>query len=321
MINLNKRPKNKKQNFMKFKIMNKISAWRVVFTGLLIIGFFFSCNSRINDPVNENNDPIVKPVGLKNYFEIATWNIEFFPKNGTKTINLVKDIIRDLDIDMIAVQEIASISSFNILLDSLDGWKGILSADEYSNGSYQKTGILYKSDFISVSSVHNIFLNDPDPFPRPPLSAFVEIKDVNGKQYDFSIIVLHLKAFGDDPSEERRRKAIVKLEDFISKEIENGADPDFIVIGDWNDRVSDTGSNNVFLPFLDNPGQYFFITDTLKTAIDHILITSDSWGEFGDGEIERLDQLTQLGFNYDELVSDHLPIMARFKGFNISTSK
>ncbi|KAA3616951.1 MAG: hypothetical protein D8M58_04870 [Calditrichaeota bacterium] len=305
---------------MRNSLEKKTSPWIIFITVLFITVSFYSCNDRVNSSDTDDSGPVVNPIGKKNYFEIATWNIEWFPKSNSKTINLVKDIIRDLDLDMIAVQEISDVASFNTLSDSLDGWKGILSTDQYSSNSYQKTGILYKSDFISISSVHNIFENDSYPFPRPPLSAFVEIKDINGTQYDFSIIVLHLKAFSDESSEQRRREAIIKLEDFVSQEINNGADADFIVLGDWNDRVSDTGSNNVFLPFLDKNNQYSFVTDKFTTAIDHIMITNNSQAEFGDGETEMLDLRKELS-NYSSDVSDHLPVMARFKGFTISTTK
>ncbi len=303
---------------MKFRIPNRTNLQSTLLAGLIIIAFFSSCTIRDGSDT-ETNEPIVTPIGNKNYFEIATWNIEWFPKNNAKTVNLVKDIIRDIDIDLIAVQEIASIKSFNTLVDSLPGWKGVLSNDQYSNGTYQKTGILYKSDFISISSVYNIFENDSYPFPRPPLSAYVEIKDINGVQYNFSVIILHLKAFSGDSNEQRRKEAILKLEDFISNEIDNGADADFIVLGDWNDRVSDAENDNVFLPFLDKPDQYSLITENFTTLIDHILITSGSLDEYGSGETEVLDLQKQL-YNYSSDVSDHLPVMARFKGFTISIS-
>ena len=72
-------------------------------------------------------------------------------------IDIRDTIIKDLDIDLIGVQEIASVRSFNELLNQLDGWQGVLSNDTYGNGNYQKTAILYKTDFISISAVKNIF--------------------------------------------------------------------------------------------------------------------------------------------------------------------
>jgi endonuclease/exonuclease/phosphatase family metal-dependent hydrolase len=282
---------------------------------ILVLTMFFTCTSRVNSNDDENN-PIVNPIGQNEDFELATWNIEWFPKNGQNTINTITQIIRDLDVDMIGVQEIADIQSFNTLLDSLPEWRGVLSSDTYSSGSYQKTGLLYKSSFISISSVKNIFEDESYPFPRPPLMAFVEIRDINEIVYNFNIIVLHLKAFSGTENESRRKKAIEKLENFVSSEISNGADPDFIILGDWNDRLTDSDDHNVFLPFLDYPDDYQFISSSYTNGIDHILITQDSFNEYGAGSTSIPDLDIQLS-NYESVVSDHLPVIATFKGFKI----
>ena len=84
----------------------------IVTISLLVI--FSSCTSRITDSEN-NNSHAVDPVGKKEYFELASWNIENFPKNDSKTINKVKQIIRDLDVDMYGVQEITDAAAFNTL--------------------------------------------------------------------------------------------------------------------------------------------------------------------------------------------------------------
>ena len=38
--------------------------------------------------------------GLPNTLDIATWNIEWFPKNGNATVERVQTIIQNLDIDL-----------------------------------------------------------------------------------------------------------------------------------------------------------------------------------------------------------------------------
>ena len=44
--------------------------------------------------------------GTETTFEVMTWNIEHFPKNGQTTIQYVTDIIEALDVDIIAIQEV-----------------------------------------------------------------------------------------------------------------------------------------------------------------------------------------------------------------------
>ena len=291
-----------------------------------MILYIAGCSTNTPEAVEPSlNIPVY---GKQSSFEIATWNIEHFPKHN-KTLELVKAIIETTDVDLIAIQEIESVDAFNYLVSELEEWKGYYSSDSYYNGTYQKTGLLYKSDFISVSSVRNIFTDDTtDAFPRPPLAAYVQVKDYDSTKYDFNIIVLHLKAsgFGEEADNVRRRKeACQKLETYISDEINAGADADFIVLGDWNDELTDTGSDNVFTPFLEKPELYTFLTYNLpdvsypgyNSLIDQILITNDSEPEFDAGDVEVLKLDDDILF-YDSYVSDHRPVVARFKGFKLN---
>ena len=299
---------------------------------LILVLFFFSiaCSKRSTgtDDDNKNDQPLVTKAGLNTAFEMAAWNIEWFPKSGPPTIDYVKSIIRDLDVDLFAVQEIASVHSFNTLLDSLPGWGGVLSNDTYGDGSYQKTGILYKTSFISLSSVKNIFTSDGYAFPRPPLSASVKIKDLDGTKFDFTVIVVHLKAMSGKENEARRRSACENLKEYIDNEITSGADPDFVVIGDWNDILTDPESENVFKVFLDDTtnynfltqalnGRYSYISNTYNSLIDHILITGSSKNFYGNGLTDVL-YLDDEFIQYRSLVSDHRPVMARFGGFTLN---
>ncbi|WP_456439727.1 endonuclease/exonuclease/phosphatase family protein [Caldithrix abyssi] len=308
--------------------------WYAISLSLFLI--FVQCNKRVVDSDADNGNTLpdstvlVDRLGLADRFEIATWNIENFPKAGTQTVNDVAQIIKDLDIDLIGVQEIASIRSFNDLLDQMPGWKGVLSNDVYSSGTYQKTGILYKSDFISVSGIKNIFENDWYAFPRPPLQAYVQVKDLDSVKFDFNIIVLHLKASGGSENEARRKEAINDLSQYIKNEIARGADPDFVVLGDWNDVLSDPESTNVFLAMLNDPqtftfltfglsNQYSYISYTYRSLIDHIMITKDAEAEYGTGEC-RVLYLDQQYLSYPSNVSDHRPVFARFNGFRLNLS-
>ncbi len=292
-----------------------------------------ACNRRVVD--NDNNSDatpdstvLVGHVGSPQYFEIATWNIENFPKAGSQTVKDVAQIIKDLDIDLIAVQEVTSIRSFNDLVDKLPGWRGVLSNDVYSSGSYQKTGILYKVDFMALSGIQNIFENDSYAFPRPPLEAYVTVKDQDGVKFDFNIIVLHLKARSGDSNEARRRSACEQLSAYIKDEINAGADPDFVVLGDWNDQLNDPPQTNVFTSFLNEAqtftfltanlgNQYSYISNSFKSLIDHILITEDARQEYGQGNCQVL-YLDQEYISFVSNVSDHRPVMAQFKGFKLN---
>ena len=306
------------------------------FSAYIVFGFFLflSCNERITTPPvsgDDDNTVLVSTYGQEDRFEIATWNLENFPKDGKTTVNSLGIVIENLDIDLFAVEEISNTSMFDSLVSKLPGWKGVLTDYSYSNGTYQKTGFLYKSGFISLSNIKSLSIDAyteyGDAFPRPPFSAYVQVKDLNGTPFDFNLIVIHLKAYSGIENEVRRRLACELLEDYINTEINNGADPDFIVLGDWNDSITDDPESNVFTVFLDQPQNYTFLTQSLgdqysyideryRSLIDHILITNDVLGEYQGGITEVL-YLDEEYAPYPMEISDHRPVMAAFNGFSL----
>ena len=64
--------------------------------------------------------------GTPESLDIATWNIEWFPKNGTATIDRVKAIVQNLEIDLWAIQEIDDTTVFKGMIEDLDSYDYIL---------------------------------------------------------------------------------------------------------------------------------------------------------------------------------------------------
>ena len=113
-------------------------------------------------------------IGSDETLEIATWNIQNFPANSA-TAARVATLIADMDIDLVAVQEIADQAAFEQILAQLDSHAGVLSDHEYSSGEYQKTGFIYRKNMIRVRGTESIFEGDTWAFPRPPLKAQFEV--------------------------------------------------------------------------------------------------------------------------------------------------
>ncbi|UCF65447.1 MAG: hypothetical protein JSW33_06350, partial [bacterium] len=146
--------------------------------------------------------------------------------------------------------------------------------------------------------------------------------------FDFTLIVLHLKALGGSENEARRRSACEKLKNYLDAEIAGATDMDYIVIGDWNDELNDPISQNVFQVFLNNPQNYTFLTKELandpvnnatyiggyQSVIDHILISEDVKQEYANGQTEVL-KLDLYFSAYVYEVSDHRPVGANFMIF------
>jgi hypothetical protein len=179
---------------------------------LLILPLTICCCEKTNfiAGLDENRGLISKITryGSYNSFDLATWNIEHFPKDKRYTAYYLSRIIKAMDLDLIALQEIEDIDIFFTLIDSLEGYTGIVSRlPRYG----QKLALIYKDDFISMITPFQIFTDDNWHFPRPPLVTYVMVKNQHQIVYNFTLIVIHLKAFSDETSIRRRRGACQML--------------------------------------------------------------------------------------------------------------
>ena len=245
--------------------------------------------------------------------EVVTWNIENFPQRTTTTA-AVQEIIFQMDPDVIAVQEITSMASFNDLVNELEGWTGQVVQ---FNGSNLMLGYLYKSAEITITqNATQLYDTDTDAndfaftaFRRPVLTTITHSSGL-----EVSLINIHLKCC--DGSEDRRRAGSDLLKQYID---DNLADDNVIVLGDFNDEIVD--NDNVFQTFIDDPDNYRFATLAIASGdqsnfsfpsfpshIDQILITN----ELFDNEIETQTlSLDNCDDSYSTVVSDHRPVMIR----------
>ncbi len=290
--------------------------------GLLLLAGCVTNPPPIDDGGNQKQDGHIDlpPFGTDASLEVVSWNIRNFPSNGQQTVLDILEIIRDLNVDVVALQEIADTIAFRQLLDSLKDYAGIYSADTYSNG-YQKTGVIYRKTLLHLDSQTQIFTDDWYAFPRPPLKVHLTATR-NGQQFDFNLIVLHLKARGGSENIERRRDAVQKLHQYVTQQVQGGGDPDYILAGDWNDELLDPDDENVFLPFLTDTANFLILTLPLaqqgeytyigyyQSLIDHIVISQTITQKYPEmvTEILKIDEIYSA---YKDNVSDHRPVATR----------
>ncbi|GAB4377566.1 MAG: hypothetical protein Kow0042_25490 [Calditrichia bacterium] len=299
---------------------------------LVFLLIFSGCNKRTsNGPdiqIPDSSRIKLEPFGSENSLEILTWNIENFPKIGAQTVTDVVEIIRDLGADIIAMQEIRDTVSFRLVLSKLPNYDGTYSNDVYGDGSYQKTAVIFKKDMVSLLDKEMLFPNDSYSFPRPPLQVYLRVQK-NNRTFDFYLIVLHLKAFSSSEDQARRRQACQKLKIYLDDQLATGPEKEFIVLGDWNDSLTDPDPENVFKVFLDDPADYHFLTASLAqspqenatyigysigSVIDHILITQEVTDEYNSGTTAVIKVDKSFGAYISE-VSDHRPVGAIFPLF------
>ncbi|MFH1213763.1 MAG: endonuclease/exonuclease/phosphatase family protein, partial [Candidatus Neomarinimicrobiota bacterium] len=252
--------------------------------------------------------------GTPETFEVMTWNLLSFPRYDSITVDAVSQAIKALDVDVVGLQEIVSETGFQQLLDSLGTWQGYRA----NSAAYNiDLAFVYNPVTVTVGQIYEIFRHE-DAFPRPPL-----VIELTWNSRSFIVIDNHYKALGDADSQSRRLNASTILENYIRT---NLADSNVIVIGDFNDELTDAYSVNVLWPFLSNPADYKF-TDyaiasgsrtywsypTYPSHIDHILITNELFDTFANPssviKTLLLDNFISGGWNeYAVKISDHRPV-------------
>lgn len=256
-------------------------------------------------------------------FEVATWNIEWFgdtgngPDNEEQQFQNVMEVIKTVDADLYAFQEIASTTDFSRLVDSLDAYGGFMAGFSQS----QRTAYLFKratidsldSGIITTGMTRSNWANG-----RYPLFFHFNatIGDVTEEIFAYNI---HAKAFDDADSYSQREDASRELKLYLDNE---RSDANVIFLGDYNDEVTSSitaGEDSPYANF-DSDEEYTIITKSLEeqelasqsagSFIDHITITSELMDEYFVGT-ERVENTNYIG-SYLSSTSDHYPIWTRF---------
>ncbi len=265
-------------------------------------------------------------------FDVATWNIEWFgsasngPSDDARQFANVKAVIEQADIDLWAVQEIADVNDFDQLLEDLGGaYDGALATLH----SGQRVGFIYKTDVVKVRSVGHILESFSSDFAsRPPLEMEADVT-VGDTTVTLTFITIHMKAFSDVTSYNRRLAASQRLKNHI--DFTTLATEPVMVLGDFNDELLDSitpGKASPYDNFVQDTDDYFFPSMALEQAgersfcsngsctsgsnIDQILITDELVPSFVTDSADRYDELISAISSYTSTTSDHLPVLASF---------
>jgi endonuclease/exonuclease/phosphatase family metal-dependent hydrolase len=265
--------------------------------------------------------------GTEDTFDVMTWNIEHFPKNGQTTVNYVSSIIEALAVDIIAVQEVENINYFEQMVGGLESYSGYLESSWFAGLAY-----IYNHEVIEINDIYEIYTSSQywSAFPRAPM-----VMDLNYLNNRIIVINNHLKCCGDGildisdsgDQETRRYQANLLLKEYIDSNFPNEK---VIMLGDLNDDLTDIPQNNVFQMFLSDSENYLF-TDydvasgtssnwsfpTWPSHLDHIMITNELFNEFAQNDSEiltiKIDEYLSGWSEYDENISDHRPVALKLK--------
>ena len=260
--------------------------------------------------------------GTNNSLDIVTWNLEWFPKNGNITIDSLKSIIEKIDADIYAFQEIDNIGSFNVLKNQLLGYSGLVK-----NTSNLNLAFLYKNS-VTIDSSYSI-LNDYN-YVFAGRTPFVI--DINYNGMNVSIFNNHFKCCGDgtldlgDSSDEEYRR--LQAMNYLKNYIDNNNYSNSIILGDLNDLIEDNIYDNVFISIINDSLNWKIIDDHIPNQItsnwsfpnwpshlDHIILSKSLLPLINDQQIDvktiRVDNYFQNFYQYDNTISDHLPVGLR----------
>lgn len=268
--------------------------------------------------------------GSDTLLDVGCWNLEWFgstgygPTNEQLQFNNIRQVLNNTDIDVWGLAEVADTEAYQQLLSALPQYGGILAT--YSQT--QKTALFYKKELFEVFSYNHFLTASSHNYNfagRPPLEVGLVTKAPLEPDTIYFIVV-HLKAYADQESYDRRKGAAASLKaihlDPHRKHFKT------VVLGDWNDDLDVATYNGLETPFqifLDDPENYFFTTKQLSdegkksyafingSMIDHILVTSPMHADYIAESANVLDMMPVYISNFSQNTSDHFPVISSFK--------
>jgi len=276
-----------------------------------------SCR-RIPDPPSPDDISLFAACvipGTTATIDIVSFNVEGFPKAGYTSVTALSALIKAMDPDIVALQEVASEADFNRLVKLMPGWTGIFYP--INNDEWNLAYLLKNSETALINgSVRTLFEDDSWTFPRPPFEIMVEHKS-SGRE--LLLINLHLKCCGGSDNESSRRSASHQLKEYLDQQRPDDA---VVILGDYNDEITSTSeSENPFLNFIQDAPSYTFADMAIAKGsqlwwsypswpshLDHILVTDELAASIDTTLVIKASPCYP---EYEEVLSDHRPVGIR----------
>ncbi|WP_378186114.1 T9SS type A sorting domain-containing protein [Aquimarina sp. W85] len=292
--------------------------------------------------------------------DVVTWNIEWFGDEANSPVgnNPMSDaiqrdstavVLKKLNADIYAVQEIADDALFAELVSALPGYDFILS-DAFSNPSstsnVQKVGFIYKTETVNIvatrpmfTSIHPLYnggdASTIDDYPNETTRFFASGRlpflmtadiTINGVTERMDFIALHARANSGTNAQDRydmRKYDVEVLKDSLDT---NFANNKVVLLGDFNDDVDATVADislkiSSYEQYVKDTANYAIVSSALSKAglrsyifrenmIDHIAITNELQNSYLENSVTVHYDVYDNDYAFN--TSDHLPVSARF---------
>lgn len=283
-------------------------------------------------------------LGVENVRKIATWNMKWLGINSGNQLDPVENVqgyanyIIETQATLFALQEIGATHSFDedpkcyyldLIVEKLnesttpepEKWTYILDG----RNKNQRLAFLYRQDMWDVSGTRSIYPGSSYQYIRRPFLATIKAKGSNAELV-FNYINIHLKAFPDAESREKRELNLEQLAIWLET---NTLDADVLIAGDTNIYYGESG---IYQPLKDI--DYHALYDGERTAIhdgrlsqrfDRFFCSPDLKKEVDSaktkvGKKEAIDVIKDNDkekiLKFDEEFSDHYAVV-----LNIDVSK
>lgn len=242
---------------------------------------------------------------------LMTWNLRHFPLTS-ETEDAVVATLTDFSPDFVGIQEVQDDAALMRIAQRLPEFEAYIAQP----GPFSGVAALVRTSALEVIDAQDLFEDDWFAFPRPMLALDVAIIG-SPSSVHMQLGVVHLKAQSDARSMDRRRAASRELRAWFDAH-ESGEHA--VVLGDFNDEVNDTPSDNVFAALLDSGANVTFLTEAAETAgaatyipwsrmLDHVVVTDGLQPHHVDTDVLALDR----DADYERDVSDHRPVLSVFE--------
>ncbi len=284
---------------------------KICFSYIFAFVMLISCSNKV-------------PIHNTNSITIATFNMEWLGdgNNDQKArsegdYKRIADVIKNTGADIVACQEIENQVALGRVAKYLPDFNCYVAKPSGA----QNIGVLYKSN-LSVDVIGNYDPIAIDPKRnRPGLELYVKAGN-----FDFSMMIVHLKSTSRYDDTEEKRVASVEtrllqakaIKQWVDEKTKVGKEQDYIILGDYNDAPK--REKNGSLGILNADPNLDFITKDLKSCgkysdsytIDNILVSKSALKRCILESLMILD-VTQA-YTKDQLkqLSDHCPVSVQF---------
>jgi exonuclease III len=220
---------------------------------------------------------VINVLAQENIRKVATWNMKWLGTSSGNQLDAIENVhlyaeyILMTKATLFTLQEIGATHSvsgeakcfyLDQIVDTLnksisneeDKWEYVLD----DRNKDQRLAFLYKKDQWDVSNPHTIYPGSSYQHIRRPFVVTVQSKGTNA-ELNFDYINIHLKAFNDLASRDKRENNFEELSAWLET---NTLDSDVLISGDTNIYF---GESDVYQSIKDIGYKYLY--DAEKTAI------------------------------------------------------